>query len=254
MKRLAVSCWLLAVSVAMATGAALAAELPEGYTALDHIIAPRWAYIDTDYKPNQNTRVVMDVTVQGVGEYWFGGWDRNYNDGAFAFGNDGGGIYAGYGNQGGTFGSVVANGRRTVELDNYKVRVDGSYVYLFDPATFALANNLYLFAQNRKGKVGVHGSQSSIICHGCKIYDNGTLVREFVPCTSPSGRTGLYDQIGQRFYALAVKLPSGYTAVEYIESTKGGGQFIDTGYTANGTNRGRVRCACPGTRNGAAGG
>ena len=34
--------------------------------------------------------------------------------------------------------------------------------------------------------------------------------------------------------ANAAELPAGYTAVEYIESTKGGKQFIDTGYTANG--------------------
>ena len=31
----------------------------------------------------------------------------------------------------------------------------------------------------------------------------------------------------------AEQLPEGYTAVDYIESTKGGGQFIDTDYTAN---------------------
>ena len=37
--------------------------------------------------------------------------------------------------------------------------------------------------------------------------------------------------------ANAANLPEGYTAVEYIESTKGGGQFIDTGYTANGQTR-----------------
>ena len=30
------------------------------------------------------------------------------------------------------------------------------------------------------------------------------------------------------------ELPEGYKAIEYIESTKGGGQFIDTDYTANG--------------------
>lgn len=35
------------------------------------------------------------------------------------------------------------------------------------------------------------------------------------------------------FCAGAAELPAGYKPVEYIESTKGGGQFIDTGYTAN---------------------
>ena len=35
-------------------------------------------------------------------------------------------------------------------------------------------------------------------------------------------------------FAAAEQLPEGYKAIEYIESTKGGGQFIDTDYTANG--------------------
>ena len=51
--------------------AARAAELPEGYTPVDCIIAPNGAYIDTGYKPNQDTCVAMDVTVQGTTEYWF---------------------------------------------------------------------------------------------------------------------------------------------------------------------------------------
>ena len=35
------------------------------------------------------------------------------------------------------------------------------------------------------------------------------------------------------FAARAAELPTGYKAVEWIGSTRGGGQFIDTGYTAN---------------------
>ena len=40
--------------------------------------------------------------------------------------------------------------------------------------------------------------------------------------------------LGAEAARAAEQLPDGYTAVEYIESTKGGGQFIDTDYTANG--------------------
>lgn len=108
------------LALLFAFAAQAAVELPSEYARLEHIVAPRGAYIDTGYKPNQNTRVVMDVTVQGTTEYWFGCWDTDYNKGAFAFGNDGSGIYAGYDGQGGTFGSVVPNGRHTVELDGKK--------------------------------------------------------------------------------------------------------------------------------------
>ena len=92
---------LLVTGVVMAMGAR-AAELPAGYTAVDHIVAPRGAYVDTGYRPNQNTHVVMDVTVQGQNEYWFGCWDEDYNKGAFALGNDDRlGVYYAVGNDGG---------------------------------------------------------------------------------------------------------------------------------------------------------
>ena len=52
-----------------------------------YIDAPKDAYIDTGFKPNQNTRVVMDVTVLSGREYWFGCWNSAYNRGAFAVGN-----------------------------------------------------------------------------------------------------------------------------------------------------------------------
>ncbi len=36
--------------------------------------------------------------------------------------------------------------------------------------------------------------------YSAKVYDNGTLIRDFVPCTSPSGAIGLYDLEGKAFY------------------------------------------------------
>ena len=97
--------------------------------------------------------------------------------------------------------------------------------------------------------------------YSCKIYDNGTLVRDFVPCTNTDGVTGLYDIVTNTFYTDAAggsfaagtstlsvarkikkgyigiggfvpkSLPSGYTQVEYIESS--GTQYIDTGIYPN---------------------
>ena len=36
-----------------------------------------------------------------------------------------------------------------------------------------------------------------------KIYDNGTLARDFVPCKNASGAVGLYDTVDGQFYANA---------------------------------------------------
>ena len=207
--KMVLSAWCLVLGAEAGT----AAELPEGYTAVEYIVAPNGAYIDTGYKPNQDTRVAMDVTVQGVREYWFGCWDEDYNKGAFAFGNDGTGIYAGYGNQGGTFGSVIANGRHSVELDKNVVKVDGgaTFKWAYDEdfgREGSLANSLFLFAQNRKGTAKPGDGQGDIICHGCTISEGSVVKRDFVPCVRVSDfAVGLYDLAetdpGKAFYSNA---------------------------------------------------
>lgn len=39
--------------------------------------------------------------------------------------------------------------------------------------------------------------------YSCKIYDNETLVRDFVPCKNATGAVGLYDTVEGQFYANA---------------------------------------------------
>ena len=172
---------------------------------LDWVEARRGVYVDTGFKPLESTCVEMDVTVQNKMEYWFGAWNENYNNGAFCLGNDGdttkNEVYVGYGNQGGGLVKpAVANGRHTVALDAGTVKVDGAAVKALTPNTFTLSHNLYLFAQNRKGTMTTGASQGTIRCHGCRIYNAGVLVRDFIPARR--GTTiGLYDRKNAKFYA-----------------------------------------------------
>jgi hypothetical protein len=87
---------------------------------------------------------------------------------------------------------------------------------------------------NNVGKVG-----SSVKCklYGCKIYDNGTLIRNYMPVKNSNGEIGLLDKVNNVFYKSASTTPflagpaASYTQVEYIEST--GTQYIDTGFKPN---------------------
>ena len=71
----------------------------------------------------------------------------------------------------------------------------------------------------------------------CKIWKSGTLVREFVPVKNSSGVYGLYDIVNSVFYSSNTSTQflggpkSGYTAIEYIQST--GTQYINTNYYHN---------------------
>lgn len=70
-----------------------------------------------------------------------------------------------------------------------------------------------------------------------KIYDNGTLVRDYIPWEKTNGEQGMLDRVNGVFYGSATNvpfgeaLPSGYTRLHYI--TCDGQQGFMSGFTAN---------------------
>ena len=97
---------------------------------LEYLDAPKGAYIDTGFAPNQNTRVVIDVTVQNTVESWFGATDDStdnwWKTKVFSVSNNGvPGVYSGFGNTGGDAQSAVPVGRHTIDYDKGALKVDG---------------------------------------------------------------------------------------------------------------------------------
>lgn len=60
--------------------------------------------------------------------------------------------------------------------------------------------NLYLFAMNNANSPYTPGSYR---VYGLSIYDNGTLVRDLVPCVSDADGVGLFDLVNNQFYGNA---------------------------------------------------
>lgn len=172
------------------------------YKEIASLNMPSGAFFGTGILPNQDTHVAMDVEVAAGNEYWFGAWNVTYNNGAFGLCNDAQytGFWSGYGNQGGTEGMVVPNGRHLVELDRNQVKIDGETQRVFSPNDFQVAYELFLFAQNRNGSAYAH-SDGTPKLYGCKIWDNDVLVRDFVPARRQSdGLLGLLERVEQKFY------------------------------------------------------
>lgn len=76
------------------------------------------------------------------------------------------------------------------------------------------------------------------------MHDNGTIVRDYIPCQTTAGEIGLWDDVNSVFYGnagtgtftagpvIAIAADeSKITKLEYIESS--GTQYVDTGFTAN---------------------
>ncbi len=176
-------------------------------------------YIDTGFKPNQDTRVVFHFLETGQSAYWFGAWNSTYNNGAYALCNDYYNIYSGYNGQGGGSGSPIT-GEHIVELNKNIVYIDGEVFRTFTETTFQVNYSLYLFQQNRKGTAGMGYGASTSTCKlvDCQIYDNGTLVRDFKPVQLGDGSIGLWDEVTMSFYG-----NSGtgvFTAGEQIKTVK----------------------------------
>ncbi len=64
-------------------------------------------------------------------------------------------------------------------------------------STFTSSLNMYLFGINNNGL----SNPAYMKLYYCKIYDNGNLVRDFIPVLDNNGRPAMYDQVsGQLFY------------------------------------------------------
>jgi len=183
-------------------------RLPKGDTELTYIQSGGTQYIKTGFKPNQNSRIVMDAqfvnanTVSklylpfGVrnGGYFFELYKASSNNWnlTFLWGTK----YSNYF----TFATTDDwNARHTFEINRNVATVDGTSK-TNTAETFQLTQDIYLCADNNAGSAN---SVSPLTIYSCQIYDNDVLVRDFVPCMSDADGVGLYDLVNGVFYGNA---------------------------------------------------
>lgn len=185
------------------TGKALA-QLPEGYTLLDYIQSSGTQYLNTNYKPNHNTRIVMDADLLDYSTNTYGnsffGVRSSGNANAFL-------VICGkgespswtimYGDASGNV-TLTALGRHSIDLNKNVCTIDGKAVTL-TASTFNSDYPCYLFTDNRTGSANT-GNNARMKLYSCQIYDNDSLVRDYVPCINPDGEVGMYDLVTAEFY------------------------------------------------------
>jgi hypothetical protein len=52
-------------------------------------------------------------------------------------------------------------------------------------------------------RASIAKSPTGFKLYSCQIYDNGTLIRDYVPCLNEVGVVGLYDKVENKFYGNA---------------------------------------------------
>lgn len=182
--------------------------LPSGYTQLEYIQSTGTQWINTGFKPTGNTKIICDflaydqsTSQQGV----FG--SRPGTSGRFTLftGRSTNALQADYdtaqtlANENNAISGVDLTQRVVISMSNDLI-VNRTTVKSVTVASFSSTYDLFLFANNNIGTVQL---PAKLKMYSCQIYDNGTLVRDFVPCKNASGAVGLYDTVGAQFYANA---------------------------------------------------
>ena len=242
-------------------------NFPQDFTKLEYIESNGSQALDTGYNPNSNTRVVLDYNLTTLTGKWMGIFavrNAQYSD-QYAYWSNETGVYrSNYsGETGILFGSQNTN-RHVIDKDKAVLKEDGIVVADHPAATFSSNYNLYIFCGNSAGTLE-HYARMRL--YSCKIYDDGVLVRDYVPVKrNRDSLIGLYDLVNKTFNAsstatsfiagtdinndhadseskiltlnqlyILTKSVKRYRKLQYIVFT--GTQFIDTGYNPNGETR-----------------
>ena len=175
--------------------------LPDGYIELDFIRSSGTQYIDTAFKPNSDTRVVMDVESLVDGTFAYFGARNLETAGCFALWQiSSTKIRVDYGSSKVEYD--VDNTKRRVIIDMNKT--DGLFDEVelsTDSETFQGVNGLLLLCQNTNGTADTRMLSAKL--YSCRIYDGDTLIRDLVPCKDPNDVVGLYDMVDRKFYGNA---------------------------------------------------
>ena len=177
--------------------------LPAGYTRLAYIQSSGTQYTNTGFKPNQDTRVVLDVEITGENESLaandFFGCRTSVSSKAFAVQwNTSNNYFQHFYNDGLDNLDFGSFNRQIIEMNKNVLLIDGvSHTRTYK--SFQCDYPMYIFALNNAGTASFF---SNMRVYSCQIYDNGTLVRDYVPCVT-SGNVGLFDRVNKTFYGNA---------------------------------------------------
>lgn len=170
------------------------------YTFLNYIESNGTQHINTGFTPNQNTRIVMDFHATTASTLALFGARTDTSVNAFTMWLLPSSANPQYGSVTHTSNPISINplARLIYDMNKNVVKV-GSKSVTFTKTTFSAGCPLMLFALNKAGTVDDRKVSGKM--YSCKIYNNDTLIRDFVPARSNiNGDVGLYDRVNDKFY------------------------------------------------------
>lgn len=175
-------------------------QLPAGWKEIEYVLTNirQKEYFDTGILPTKNTKVEMKVRFKDYPAFgifcMFGARSNNDN---FVFSTFGNRFRAEYGTSILDLGIAVSTSKIYVVVkdgpDNY---VDGTKLTSNTTSEISISNTLCLCGINTLDSVA-HITGNYI--YYCKIWENGELLRDFIPMSN--GKTeALYDQVTKTLF------------------------------------------------------
>ncbi len=158
---------------------------------LEYLESSGTQYIDTGFVPNQNTRVKVIFSYKSAG-YIFAS-ENAWKNASFDLHS----TLCAYNNTDYQFGALTTNAIYSADFNKNNFSLQNGTTKTFTAATFSSGLNLYLFGGNRGGSLN-EAMKGKI--YSCKIYDNGAMVRDYIPVLNKNGVACLYDKVNKQFY------------------------------------------------------
>ena len=190
-------------------------RLPSGYTEVEYIENTTMAYLDIGFKPNQDTRIVIDtqiVTSTNYGKILSSGqWDKiNGMQLQYEVGVNGT-LLIDWGTSTRHYNTNI-NGdynRHIYDWNKNNFYLDETLVASTTYGNFQSSCNLLVFMASSSSCSPTMSSHESALAklYSLKIYDNDVLSVDLVPCISPNNVVGVYDIVNDVFYGSASNNP-----------------------------------------------
>lgn len=174
----------------------------EKLIALDYIESTGTQFIDTEFIPDSNTRVVMDFDLTTVtSEGWAALFATRTDNSKNAFG-----IYSNsaFTSVYDTFGTlylqpkVSLKGRHVIDKNKNVTMLDDAVINTFGTSTFVGDASLRLLWESSATPQYDYPFIGKL--YSCKIYDNDTLIRDYIPVLDSNNTPCLYDKVHGVFY------------------------------------------------------
>ena len=154
-------------------------------------------YINTDFNPNQDTRVVINLNVlnTSLSTCAIFGARNSDNSSVFGFWKIGDYCRSDY-NKNVYSMSVSSIGELLIDKNKNVTTVNG-VVNTATYSSFQSPCSLTLFAMNMPS--APDNRKVSARLYSCKIYDNNILIRDYYPCIDENGVVCLYDKVNKEY-------------------------------------------------------